>query len=55
MDWEFGVNIRKLLCLEWISNEVPTYSTGNDIQSPALFVLLFRATPSAHGSSHARG
>ena len=29
MDWEFGVNRRKLLSLEWISNEILLYSTGN--------------------------
>ena len=28
-DWEFVVSRRKLL--EWISNEIPLYSTGNDI------------------------
>ena len=33
MDWEFGVSRCKLLHLEWISNEVLLYSTGNDIQS----------------------
>ena len=33
MDWEFGVSRCKLLHLEWISNEVPLYSTGNYIQS----------------------
>ena len=31
--WEFGVSRCKLLHLEWISNEVPLYSTGNHIQS----------------------
>ena len=31
MDWEFGVNRCKLLHLEWISNEVLLYSTGNYI------------------------
>ena len=31
MDWEFGVNRCKLLPLEWISNEIPLYSTGNYI------------------------
>ena len=35
MDWEFGINRRKLLLLEWISNEVLLCSiTGNYIQSP---------------------
>ena len=33
MDWEFGVNRCKLLPLEWISNEILLYSTGNYIQS----------------------
>ena len=33
MDWESGVSICKLLHLEWISNEVLLYSTGNYIQS----------------------
>jgi len=33
MDWEFGVNRCKLLPLEWISNEIVLYSTGNYIQS----------------------
>ena len=32
MDWEFGVRC-KLLHLEWISNEVLLYITGNYIQS----------------------
>ena len=32
MDWEFGVNRCKLLPLEWISNEILLYSTGNYIQ-----------------------
>jgi len=32
MDWEFGVSRCKLLHLEWISNEVLLYSTGNYIQ-----------------------
>ena len=31
MDWEFGVNRCKLLHLEWISNEILLYSTGNYI------------------------
>ena len=31
MDWEFGVNRCKLLPLEWISNEILLYSTGNSI------------------------
>ena len=33
MDWEFGVGRGKLFHLEWISNDVLLYSTGNDIQS----------------------
>ena len=33
MDWEFGVNICKLLPLEWISNEILLYSTGNYVWS----------------------
>ena len=33
MDWEFGISICKLLHLEWIRNEVPSYSTGKYIQS----------------------
>ena len=33
MDWESGVSKSKPLHLEWISNEVLLYSTGNYIQS----------------------
>ena len=33
MDWEFGVGRCKLLHLEWVSDEVLLYSTGNYIQS----------------------
>ena len=33
MDGEFGVSRCELLHLEWISNEVLLYSTGNYIQS----------------------
>ena len=33
MDWEVGVSRCKLLHLEWISNEILLYSTGNYIQS----------------------
>ena len=33
MDWEFGVSRCKLFHLEWISNEVLLYSTGDYIQS----------------------
>ena len=29
MDWEFGVNRWKLMPLEWISNNILLYSTGN--------------------------
>ena len=29
MDWEFGVRRGKVLHLEWISNEVLPYNTGN--------------------------
>ena len=29
MDWELGVNRRKLLPLEWMSNEILLHSTGN--------------------------
>ena len=29
MDWEIGVSRCKLLHLEWISNEMLLYSTGN--------------------------
>ena len=35
-DWEFGVSRCKLLHLEWISNEILLYSTGNYIQSPGI-------------------
>ena len=31
MDWESRVNRHKLLHLEWISNEILMYSTGNYI------------------------
>ena len=33
MNWESGVNRCKLLHLEWLSNEILLYSTGNYIQS----------------------
>ena len=33
MDWESVVNRCKQLHLEWISNEILLYSTGNYIQS----------------------
>ena len=31
MDWEFGVHRCRLLPLEWISNEILLYITGNSI------------------------
>ena len=31
MDWKSGVNRRRLLHLEWISNDILLYSTGNSI------------------------
>ena len=36
MEWEFGINRCKLLCIEWINNKVPLYSTGNYIQYPEI-------------------
>ena len=33
MDWEVGVSRCKLLHLEWISNEILLYGTGNYVQS----------------------
>ena len=33
MDWKLGISRCKLLYLEWISNEILLYSTGNYIQS----------------------
>ena len=33
MDWGFGFSRCKVLHLEWISNEVLLYSSGNHIQS----------------------
>ena len=39
MDWEFGISGRKLLHLEWISNEVLLYSTGKYIQSLVLCLV----------------
>ena len=33
IDWKFGVHRCKLFCLEWVSNEVLLYSTGNYIHS----------------------
>ena len=35
-DWEFEVSRCKLLHLEWISNEVLLYSTGNCTSSPVM-------------------
>ena len=29
IDWEFGVHRRKLLPLEWVSNEILLYIPGN--------------------------
>ena len=39
MDWEFGVSGCKLLHLEWISNEVLLYSTGNNVQSLGIDMM----------------
>ena len=36
MDWEIGVSRCKLLHLEWTSNKVLLYSTGNYILSPGI-------------------
>ena len=36
MEGEFGFRIYKLLYLEWISNEVLLYNTGDYIQSLAI-------------------
>ena len=33
MDWELGINRCKLLPLEWISNRILLYSTGNYVWS----------------------
>ena len=32
MEWEFGINRYKLICIEWITNKVLLYSTGKYIQ-----------------------
>jgi len=32
-DWQFGINRCKLLSLEWISNRILLYSTGNYVWS----------------------
>ena len=34
--WAFAVNRYKLLHIEWISNKVLLYSSGNYIQSPGI-------------------
>ena len=36
MDWELGINRRKLLHIEWIDNRVLLYGTGNYIQYPEI-------------------
>ena len=36
MDCEFGISKCKLLYIEWISNKVLLYSTGNYIQHPVI-------------------
>lgn len=36
MGWQSGVSRCKLLGLEWISNEVLLYSTGDDVQSHGI-------------------
>ena len=36
MDWDFEVDICKLLLLEWMNSKVLLYSTGNYIQSPGM-------------------
>ena len=36
MEWEVGVSRRKLLCIEWINNEVLLFSTGNYRQYPMI-------------------
>ena len=36
MDWEFGINRCKLIYMEWTSNKVLLYSTGNYIQYPVI-------------------
>ena len=35
-DWEFGIRRFKLLYIEWISNKVLLYSTGNYTQYPVI-------------------
>ena len=36
MDWEFGINICKLLYIGWIHNKILLNSTGNYIQHPVI-------------------
>ena len=36
MDYEFGISKCKLLYIEWISNKVLFYSTGNYSQYPVI-------------------
>ena len=36
IDWEFGVNVCKLLHLEWIDSQVLLYSIGSYIKSPGI-------------------
>ena len=36
MDWDLGVSRYKLLCREWINNQVLLYSTGSYIQYPVI-------------------
>ena len=36
MDWKFEVGKCKLSYIEWISNKVLLYSTGNYIQFPGI-------------------
>ena len=39
MHWEFGVSRCKLLYLEWISNEILLYSTGDYIWSLVMNMM----------------
>ena len=36
MEWEAGVSRCKLLCTEWIKNEILLYSTENCFQHPMI-------------------
>ena len=36
MNWEFGINICKLLYLKWINYKVLLFSSGNYIQYPVI-------------------